>query len=380
VTASRSSDGTTAAVARRRFCVPYNGDPSLVERVLRQHGDSVYEFYGSDGQFQGGRVVRPGGDPRLEQVLAALRKTEVQFNYVLNSLVLDEYLLEEERLCRHLEWLQGIGVTWITLSSPYFLERVKAFGFRAATSLLQDVRCEDTARIYRDLGFDRIIIGEEETRNFTLISALADSLRVPIEIIVNNCCLRNCPFRLTHYNAEGSSRLLARPEVIKQVSTFCRRQCRTLWYTDPRLFLKSSWTRPEELPFYMDAGVHLFKLTGRTFTSDRILKMLDVYATHAYSGNVFDYLVPDPDAGAEYGLLPISNEALGPYFAFFREERCTGRCARCRHCETWAGTLGRAPGHWRGTHTDWRSRPGSGPAAGPSRPLAPPRPPAAEQR
>jgi collagenase-like PrtC family protease len=335
-------------VGGRRFCVPYNGDPALVEKCLDEHGAAIHEFYGCDGEFKSGRAVRPGGSACLERALECLRGTGVEFNYVLNALVLEEYLVERDRLERHLAWLRDIGVTCITLSSPYFLKLVKPFGFRASTSLLQEIRSENTARIYEDLGFDRIIVGEDETRNFGLIRSLAESLQVPLEIIVNNCCLRNCPFRLTHYNSEGNARLFSRPELIRDVSSFCHRRCRGLWYQDPRHFLMSSWTRPEELPAYVAAGVQLFKLAGRTAPTEAISKMLSLYAEGAYDGNVFDYLSPAVDAQKLYGLLPIDNREFAAYFAYFRDEKCLRRCSRCRHCERWAAKVAKVPQHWRG--------------------------------
>lgn len=315
--------------------MPYNGDIELVKNVAANFRDFVYEFYGTDDAFSSGRTASQFEPAPILAVIQALEGTQIQFNYLLNSVVLDDYVANIDKIRQHLANLRQIGVKTITTSSPYFLDLIKSFGFEASTSVMQHIRNEASLAYYKRLQYDRIILSEDEIRNVPLLTSFAGSTDLPLEIIINNCCLKECPFRLTHYNAEGSRHPDLTNEAREHMSKYCK-QCKDLWYLDATTFMSSSWIRPEDLPRYKDIGISLFKITGRTIPSSSILEMLRIYSQGHWTGSIWSYLKPFANSVTTYGIQDISNSEIEPFFEFFYKNGCDGGCSSCLHCHKWA--------------------------------------------
>ena len=322
----------------RSFCVPYNGDIELVKQVASDFSDSVFEFYGTDDAFTSGRTASMVEPAPIQYVMRVLDGSGIRFNYLLNSIVLDDYLVKFKPSRQHLAHLREIGVQTVTSSSPYFVNLLKSLGFEVSTSVMQHIRNDASLARHERLGYDRIILSEDEIRNVPLLRRLAASTELPLEILINNCCLKECPFRLTHYNAEGSRRPDLPNEAQQHLTVFCK-QCKDDWYLDATAFLSSSWIRPEDLPRYKEVGISLFKITGRTIPSSSILEMLRIYSHGWWDGSIWSYLKPFAKSESMYGIRDIDNSDLGTFFEFFYKKGCDGSCFRCDHCQHWAQKL-----------------------------------------
>lgn len=332
---------------RRSFCVPFNGDLELVRTVVEGHAEAVFEFYGSDNAFGSGRWSRPEDSATIPEVMRELEGSGIHFNYLLNSIVLDDYAVRADELKRHLSMLREVGVQSVVCASPFLVDLVKELGFEACTSLMQHIRSEVSVRYYEDLHYDRILVCEDDIRNVDLIESLAGSTRLPLEVIVDNCCLMECPFRLTHLNSEGIRHHDFHAGLRHYMSAYSR-QCKQLWHQDPTRFLQASWVRPEELPKLKALGVDLFKMGGRGLPSAAIVAKLAIYKTASWGGSVLDYLKPYEDPVGFFGIEHIENRSLDDFFQFFFSGNCSRRCGMCGHCKRWAEQAVRmVPNHWR---------------------------------
>lgn len=329
------------------FCVPYNGDINLVRDVVENHVDAVYEFYGTDNAFGSGRWSTPEDAAPIPDVMRQLDGSGVRFNYLLNSVVLDDYVIRAEELKRHLTMIREAGVQSVVCTSPILVDLVKELGFEACTSLMQHIRSAVAARYHEELGYDRILVCEDDIRSSRLIKDMARSSNLPLEVIVDNGCLMECPFRHTHLTSEGIRRDDFDSGLRNYMSAFSR-QCKQFWHVDPSLFLRTSWVRPEELPKLKELGVRFFKMGGRGTPTFSILKKLSIYKEGWYEGSIFDYLKPHADPAEFFGVEPIDNKSLDGYFKYFFDGKCTKLCGACTHCDRWARkTVQLVPGHWR---------------------------------
>jgi len=331
----------------RSFCVPYNGDIKLVRSVVEGHSDAVYEMYGTDNAFGSGRWATANDAAPISQVMDVLAGSGIRFNYLLNSIVLDDYLIRADELRRHLSTIRDAGVESVVCTSPILVDLVKSLGFEASTSLMQNIRSVVAVRYCEELGYDRILVCEDDMRDARLIRDLAGSTQLPLEVIVDNGCLMDCPFRLTHLSSEGIRREDFDSGLRNYMSAYSR-QCKQFWHRDPSNFLRTSWVRPEELPRLKELGVSLFKMGGRGIPSDAILAKLSIYKEGSWDGSVFSYLKPHADPAEFFGIEPIDNKSLDGYFDFFMKGKCSRRCGSCRHCDQWAAkTVHLVPDHWR---------------------------------
>lgn len=321
------------------FCLPFNGDLEVTKSLIQNIGDCIYEFYGSDDLFRSGRL-HSSYTGHFEESVQYILSHGKRFNYLLNSVIMDDYIIRKNELIKHLDYLKELGVQSVTTSSPYFISLLKERGFEISTSLMQFIDTEESVRYAQKLGYHRIILHEDSLKNIPKIEYLRSITSLPIEIIVNNGCLLNCPFRMTHCNCDGLSHPDFSVEMYQQLSSYAK-QCKSFWGKNIEYFLKSSWVRPEELEKYRNLGINYFKFTGRTRPSEDNLKIFSIYAAGEHSGYVFDYLKPNHDPVHKYNVKNIHNKDLDAFFDFFfkNSHGCNMKCSICKHCENWANKI-----------------------------------------
>lgn len=332
---------------RKTFCVPFNGDLGLIKALIETNPEPIYEFYGSDDLFPSGRWKNPNESTAISDVMQILNGTGIRFNYLLNSIVFDDYIVHGDKLKRHLEYLRKCGVNSVTSTSPFLVDLIKSFGFEVNTSLMQNIRSATSVAYYEKLGYDRILLCEDDLRNTRLIKDMAQSTSLPIEAIVDNVCLLECPFRQTHLSSEGIRHPEFSDAMRQYMSAFCR-QCKQFWHYDPANFLKTSWVRPEDLESLQKSGIKYFKMGGRGIETSAIIQKLAIYSQGEYDGDIFTYLKPHMDSKEFLGIAPIQNKDLDEYFKFFMDGKCTKLCHACGHCARYAEKLvNMQREHWR---------------------------------
>lgn len=127
------------------FTLPYNGDIGLVEAILSDYSQYVTSFYGSLGidDFGGGRALpqkKHSNKENLKHIIQILSSKNIFFNYVLNNTNLRNREFDPNYLQKYYNFiseLQSYGVCIITLSNPYFIEKLEKFSKHSDISLCQ---------------------------------------------------------------------------------------------------------------------------------------------------------------------------------------------------------------------------------------------------
>lgn len=322
------------------YCVPFNGDVDLAYYLAEKYSDKIYEFYGNDGYFASGRRVPFKTTHDIGPLVKALRSRGIHFNYTLNAASIETYINNETLLLDHLEYLHKCGVEWITLTHPIFLKQLKSMGFSVANSAVQVIRCLPDLHWLEQLGYDRIILAEDLNRNIRKMRELITHINTPVEIIMNNACMKNCPMRFTHYSLDSLFKTNIPDEAWKRFYKAVL-QCKRTWSENPSFFLKSTWFRPEEKTRLLEIGVSLFKIAGRDFSSEKMKRVVEIYLCEEYNGFVFDYLKPLDSPEDKYGIKNINNKDLDSYFndVFDVELGCKGDCLNCNICNSYSKLL-----------------------------------------
>lgn len=328
------------SLSEKIWCLPFNGDIDFVLNFTSSNNQLIYEFYGDDGFFSSSRHCQNISCTDLSNLVNELKKMNVGFNYTLNSPNLEGYLVQEKALFLHLKELREMGVENITTTHPILLDALKEMGFSVSASAVQCISSAPQAIQAERIGFNRIILVEDLNRNLKAIKDILESISIPTEIIINNLCIMNCPWRMSHYAIDG----IRNPEIDRESWNKYNEmmlQCRNRWKEDPANFLKSTWIRPEEIKHYRKLGIKYMKLVGRDWPSERLEKVFKIYFNQAHDGYIFDYLRPGYNVKERYGINNIKNSDLDSFFNFFFEEgnNCTGLCNKCKHCETFSEEL-----------------------------------------
>jgi len=211
------------------------------------------------------------------------------------------------------------------------------------------------------------VILEEGNRNFPLIRGLVRA-GARVEVLVNQTCIRECPFRAHHLN---TSSLCSQPGGDRLWFEFPILECGLELVRDPTKLISSIWVRPEDLSVYEEAGVHRFKISGRNRPTEWLARTAGAYTARHYSGNLLDLLsgvqikgpanalatlarrgvapdvvAPLRDAFAGFGDVTIQNDSFPP--GFLRRIAATDcekqSCDECGYCRTVAEKVVRIDG------------------------------------
>jgi len=357
-----------------------NFEDSLVDRV---RDFPVRTFFGGfpTSLTGAGRppYILPSVDAEaFRRHVAAIHRSGREFFATVNStdLGLREYrpgYLEEFR--RELATLLDLGVDGFVVALPALVETVhRTFpDVPISVSSFARIRSVTQAEYFLRLGADTVIL-EEGNRNFPLIRGLVRA-GAKVEVLVNQTCLRECPYRAHHLN---TSSLSSQPGGDRLWFEYPILECGLEVVRDPSKLISSIWVRPEDLAVYEEAGVHRFKISGRNRSTDWLARATRAYASRSYHGNLLDILsfvqakgpqnalevlakrgvapevvTPFRDAFAGLNNVVIDNQAFPPNFlrriAATDCERVS--CRECGYCARVAERVvrldGRAPSDYR---------------------------------
>jgi collagenase-like PrtC family protease len=299
-----------------KLSVAANYDFDLVSRLAESPVAEVYGKFPAD--VVGGGRPSYMGTPLTREDLAAyvsiLHKHNIAFNYLLNSSCLGNREWSrrwQKKVMRLLEGLGSMGVRRLTVSTPYFLERVKAAfpEFYVKAGIYAQIDTPRRARFWRDLGADALTLESFSiNRDFATLRAIREAVGCELQLIANHPCLPNCAMQPYHQNgfahsSDGSHQLFI---------DYCFLHCTLKRLEDPSMLIKAGWIRPEDIGFYEALGYEHFKLLERGIPSAELLKRVDAYGHRCCTGNLAELILP-------YGFKqPTKKQNLWLLRHFFR--------------------------------------------------------------
>ena len=384
-----------------KFSVACNFDEDLLDGLCSH---PVYEIYGklTSDYFGGGRpsFYLPEIDrPALERFVGKTHDRGIRFNYLLNALAMGntEFTREgQHNIEELLDWLDGIGVDSVTVSSISFLRLIKKRHPRIKVRISAHCFTDNPrkVRFWVDNGADYIVVSEVNLhREFEILRAMRKAAGdVELQLIVNNWCRQDCAIAGIHavgLNAASQTHSRGFP------LDYCSVLCNQLRLREPVNYLRANWIRPEDLPIYEELGFHNFKIVERNTPTRVLLERVKAYAARHYDGNLLDlvqnYAYPEDKFGRKardfyssrrlikYFIKPqavnllkfrkvldfgqtasvlyplrgpnpvqIDNRALDGFIDHFRDHSCQAvDCEDCRYCHQWAQHTVRIDPDWK---------------------------------
>ena len=132
----------------------------------------------------------------------------IEWNYLLNAPCLGNREFDKgfnNQLYDFLKWLIDIGVSSVTVASPYLLRFVKSHWptLRVAISKFARITSIQRAIYWQNLGADQITLDIHINRNFLLLDRLRKAIKIDIVLLVNDACIYQCPFEIYHSTIGG---------------------------------------------------------------------------------------------------------------------------------------------------------------------------------
>lgn len=310
----------------------------------------VVETYGnlnpSPLELGSGRVAKrlPAATlAELRDYVQAARALHIGHNYTLNSPCtrnLEFTTRGRKALLGFIATLLEMGIERFTLSSPSLIQLVKGHFPEAhiTASTIAEVDSLFGARIFQDMGADRIVLNEDILRRFDLLDALRTESDISLEAVVNTRCLFLCPFKPFDYSFLSHCQ---NDHQFPQVSDYYKWHCTHVLFTHPLEWLKMRWIRPEDLPLYRD--IHVFKIIGRQLVDDSDLpRTVQTYMKGRFEGNLIELLGNFSPTRTRFYPIYMDNRALDGFVEWFarRPVRCReASCDGCKHCRDYAGAI-----------------------------------------
>lgn len=220
---------------------------------------------------------------------------DIKFIYVMNAP--DFYEQEKDqrwmkKLLEFIEQLEKTGVDHLTITHPRLISLIKNKfpRFKIYLSLIAGVDTVEKAKEYETMGVDIIHLNPHTiNRNFRMIEKIIQSINVPVVLYANIPCLDHCPWRDEHYKFFGHASQVENNSATVTTDPFVTR-CSLEYLNHPVQLLKSPFIRPEDVEEYHNLGVHHFKLSDRSESTEFLVKTATAYLQGEYHGNLFDLI------------------------------------------------------------------------------------------
>ncbi len=318
-------------MTRRRFWIPHPGHLEGLQQLLAGLEDVLDEveavYTGSSPSHVG--TGRPNlNEPErenLEEQVETAHSHGVMFDVVVNTTcplggkptrrVLDGFQ-------GYLERLEKMGVDGVIVADPWLLRVASDVFDRVVVSCLAFVNSPEKAEFFSDHA-SAVTLDTNVNRNLDVIKAISKVINV--KLIVNEGCLKDCPFRPFHFNLFSH---MYGPDRTTLYDDYYYRRCMLERVKNPELIIKSPWVRPEDLHWY-DKLVSGFKIGGRSYEIGWIIRAVRAYVRGEYRGNLLDILDCPRELRDHFYVDNRGLEGAMEHWV----KRCTGLCHECGFCK-----------------------------------------------
>lgn len=297
-----------------KMTVGFNGDLDLIPKLAKYPVDSIFTKMTKD-ILGGGRssfILGQIDMDHIKKVVKTANDHNIKMIYLLNSACQSNFELTRSynnELVEFIGDLHKIGVRHVVVATPYMLDLVKQNfpDIHVSVSVFAIIDNAHKAKFWEERGADCLIIAPNINRNFDEIKRIRAAVNCELEIFTNVTCLYQCPYAQFHANAvshASTSKDKNKGFVIDYNVT----NCSINKLTSPVEMIKGRWIRPEDISYYEELGIDLFKIADRQKPSDWMLNTVKAYGEQSYDGNLVD-LLPFPMIKGSKTDFEISNHA-----------------------------------------------------------------------
>lgn len=272
----------------------------------------------------------------LKEYVRYSKGAGIDFNYTFNASYMNNTEFTEEgmnQLKDFLRQLYDIGIRSLTVALPTLYEIIRSMNldFEVKASVICQINNANKAAIYKEKGYDRIVVDEGINRDFNTLERIRSNFGDGVELIINSLCSQDCVYRMFHYN-QTSGDAYGRPGF-----SFYNKRCTLNLFKDYRNLMHLSWIRPEDLKYYREIGINHYKLQGREYvTHGDPIKTVEIYFKKSYEGNLMELL--DMFSTNFNFKFYVENRKLDGFIDGLYHNRylCKKDCNSCDYCAGYA--------------------------------------------
>lgn len=232
-----------------------------------------------------------------------------------------------KRLKKH--WLESVSLT--NLLYVKFIKKAVP-NIKIYSSVNCYLKTVEQALYFKKLWIDILTIDRDINRDLNLIKEIKKRSGLQIQLMLNEWCIKNCPFRHTHFNIIASdvednieNKKKWKYNLIERFS------CTPMLADNKRIIFKMPIVRPEDLP-YFEWLVDFYKLVTRWLATEKIDTFLKAYTDWFHNWNLLDILdmsIIDFQLYVPY----VDNDKLTDLWFFEDLQKCPWNCDSCTNCD-----------------------------------------------
>lgn len=323
-----------------KFSIWYNEQESFFD-LLEQYGEHISSVYFAPPNFiiPSGRSIVQNDDyeEQIKKLIRVCNKYGIWTILTMNATCEHEKTWDKEHMLQLINYIKKLKEVWLSslsLTNLLYVRFIKKSipDLHIYSSVNCYVKTAEQALYMKKIWVDIITIDRDINRDIGLIKKIKEKTWLPIQIMLNEWCIKNCPFRNTHFNiiAHQTEDNL-RNEKIGRYNLIERFSCTPLLSENKKLIFRIPFVRPEDLHHY-EWLCDYFKLVTRWLPTEKIELFLKAYADWFYHWNLFDIIdmsIIDYQLIIDY----VDNDRLTELDFFQDIQKCPGDCDICFNCD-----------------------------------------------
>lgn len=296
------------------FKVGTNFDLALLDKIVELNAkypqSLINEVYGStrDMAFVAARpdFRLPDVDrTQLETYVKRCNELGICFNYTFNTINPGSKREltggRKQQIQDYVKYLESIGVYRITIANPIICEIVREVSdIEIEISTITAVESVTQIKyLYDQYKIKKICCHISKNRSFKFLKQAAKYCNengIIFEILANEFCSNagkgyttTCVYRSSCYIFHSTDET---KEDALGLRGYPMQHCIKARDTDPFNWLRTRFVRPQDMKYYNDIGITQFKVSGRTGSTEYIVKVLEAYASGVFEGNLLELWKP----------------------------------------------------------------------------------------
>ncbi|MFA5437389.1 MAG: tetratricopeptide repeat protein [Candidatus Omnitrophota bacterium] len=315
-----------------RFSLGYNHDFKLLD-LLGKYRENIESFYFPiPYRYLGSGRLIPQGEGYYEEINEIIKKCnflKIRPQMLLNATNDGNFGLGKNYFSRILDYLQEMessGLKSVIVANPIYISEIRKQikSIEIESSVNCYVKTVEHALYLKDLGVDVITIDRDINREFSLISKIRLKTGLKIKVMLNEGCLRNCPFRNMHYNFL-SLNVLKPKKLLGDISLDSL--CSRVYLRHPEKVFSIPFIPPDTVSLYASVADY-YKLSTRAFSTQKIEFCLNAYIKQDFNGDLLEIL--DCPGLAHFNYIDYA--VLKKHNFFSKISKCDNDCGECNYC------------------------------------------------
>jgi collagenase-like PrtC family protease len=277
----------------RSFAIPIHWDAKYIHGLIKLNSATatIVELYGCLNTYglPNGRIPLAHQDIPLSEaqnIRKLLKEYGLFFTYLVNGPLIEKRQFESNIIKSLQNVIDDLKPDAFVISDPKIGRAIRRINSKIPIHISSIASVETVKDFERflDITPSRLILAHDLPKDQARLLPLLSYCKtngVMLECMVTESCLYRCPLKSKHYTA------IAAGEDDSIYHAYCLEQR----LSDPQRFLEAgSFILPQDLSFYDNLGIDIYKISGRSKGASWLLKTAEAYLSGHYEGNLLDIM------------------------------------------------------------------------------------------